>query len=240
MIRKWNNFIKESVDYKSIKSEIDKITNDKFGLPEVEKRRQLISIFENDLRLGNDNMIYKNQRPIGVLNHITKVLNLYTDYIYNDKSKQIKEFLDDNFTINAFNTKYSTDQWLDIEHYTRILFKKPIKEISEIILKTLDLYNSIEDEIEETGVPKRSKLSLNLEQISINSLDENTLEFFDAVERYSQVYLELGYDKDNLNVELLEKITDEVVALSSRVEDATGLKNTFVEFGDNLLVGFEF
>lgn len=229
MIRKWNNFIKESVDYKTIKIEIDKILNDKFGLPEVEKRRHLISIFENDLRLGNDNMIYKN--------HITKVLNLYTDYIYNDKSKQIKEFLDDNFTTSEVK---QVDQWLDIEHYTRILFKKTIKEISEIILKTLDLYNSIEDEIEETGVPKRSKLSLNLEQISINSLDEDTLEFFDAVERYSQVYLELGYDKDNLNVELLQKITDEIVTLSSRVQDATGLKNTFVEFGDNLLIGFEF
>lgn len=125
MIRKWNNFIKESVDYKTIKIEIDKILNDKFGLPEVEKRRQLISIFENDLRLGNDNMIYKN--------HITKVLNLYTDYIYNDKSKQIKEFLDDNFTTSEVK---QVDQWLDIEHYTRILFKKTIKEISEIILKT--------------------------------------------------------------------------------------------------------
>lgn len=195
----------------------------------LKKEGKLISIFENDLRLGNDNMIYKN--------HITKVLNLYTDYIYNDKSKQIKEFLDDNFTTSEVK---QVDQWLDIEHYTRILFKKTIKEISEIILKTLDLYNSIEDEIEETGVPKRSKLSLNLEQISINSLNEDTLEFFDAVERYSQVYLELGYDKDNLNVELLQKITDEIVTLSSRVQDATGLKNTFVEFGDNLLIGFEF
>jgi hypothetical protein len=224
MIKKWNIFIKESVDYKSIKDEIDKITNDKFGLPDTEKRRQLISIFENDLRLGNDNLIYKN--------HITKVLNIYTDYIYNDKSKEIKRFLEDTFI--------TSDQWLDINHYTKILFKKSIKEISEIILKTLDLYNSIEDEIEETGQPKRTKLSLNLEQISINSLDEDTLEFFDVVERYSQVYLELGYDKEGLNVELLQKITDEVVSLSSRVEDATGLKNTFVEFGDNLLVGFEF
>jgi hypothetical protein len=224
MIKKWNIFIKESVDYKSIKDEIDKITNDKFGLPDTEKRRHLISIFENDLRLGNDNLIYKN--------HITKVLNIYTDYIYNDKSKEIKRFLEDTFI--------TSDQWLDVDHYTKILFKKSIKEISEIILKTLDLYNSIEDEIEETGQPKRSKLSLNLEQISINSLDEDTLEFFDVVERYSQVYLELGYDKDNLDVELLQKITDEVVSLSSRVEDATGLKNTFVEFGDNLLVGFEF
>lgn len=224
MIKKWNIFIKESVDYKSIKDEIDKITNDKFGLPDTEKRRHLISIFENDLRLGNDNLIYKN--------HITKVLNIYTDYIYNDKSKEIRRFLEDTFI--------TSDQWLDVDHYTKILFKKSIKEISEIILKTLDLYNSIEDEIEETGQPKRTKLSLNLEQISINSLDEDTLEFFDVVERYSQVYLELGYDKDNLDVELLQKITDEVVSLSSRVEDATGLKNTFVEFGDNLLVGFEF
>lgn len=60
MIKKWNNFIKESVDYKSIKSEIDKITNNKFVLSDTEKRKHLISIFENDLGLGNDNLIYKN------------------------------------------------------------------------------------------------------------------------------------------------------------------------------------
>jgi hypothetical protein len=222
MIKKWNRFIKESVDYKSIKNEIDKITNDKFGLPDTEKRRQLISIFENDLRLGNDNLIYKN--------HITKVLNIYTDYIYNDKSKEIKRFLEDTFI--------TSDQWLDVDHYTKILFKKSIKEISEIIFKIVQFYHTIEDEIEETGQPKRTNLSAELEKISINSLDDDTLEFFDVVERYSQVYLELGYNKDDLDVKLLQKITDEVAALSSRIEDATGLKNTFVEFGDNLFVGF--
>lgn len=60
------------------------------------------------------------------------------------------------------------------------------------------------------------------------------------IRKWNNFIKESLYDKDNLNVELLQKITDEIVTLSSRVQDATGLKNTFVEFGDNLLIGFEF
>ena len=43
-----------------------------------------------------------------------------------------------------------------------------------------------------------------------------------------------------MNLELLQKITDEVYSVCGRISDSTGLKNTFIEFNDNLLIGFEF
>jgi hypothetical protein len=224
MIKKWNNFVKESVDYKSIESEIDKIINDKFGLPEVEKKRHLISIFENDLKLEDNNAFYNN--------HITKALNIYTEYMYNDKSKEIKKILEDIFT--------TSDKWLDTTYYTNILFKKSVKEIKEIILKLIDLYDDIKKDFNNDGYPKQSDLSKKVESICLDSLDDSTLEFFDVVESYSNLHIELGYDKDNLNLELLQRITDEVSSVCGRISDSTGLKNTFVEFDDNLLVGFEF
>lgn len=219
MIKKWNTFVKENVDYKSIESEIDKIINDKFGLPEVQKKRHLISIFENDLIINSEN-------------HITKALNIYTEYMYNDKSKEVKKFLEDIFT--------TSDKWLDTKYYTNVLFKKPIKEIKEIILKLIDHYNDIKKDFNNDGYPKQSDLSKKIESICLDSLDDSTLEFFDIVESYSNLHIELGYDKDNLNLELLQKITDEVYSVCGRISDSTGLKNTFIEFNDNLLIGFEF
>lgn len=43
-----------------------------------------------------------------------------------------------------------------------------------------------------------------------------------------------------MNLKILQKITDEISSLCGRISDATGLKNTFIEFGDNIFVGFEF
>jgi hypothetical protein len=233
MIKKWNNFIKESVHqdwnyyYNNIKKRLENIIE----TPDSEyengvngKRSDLLHIFENDLKLEDNNLFYNN--------HITKALNLYTEYVYNDKSKEIKDFLIGNFGDN--------DKWSDIRDYIVTLIKKNFKEISEIILKILDLYAYIKKDFNNDGYPKQSDLSKKVESVCIDSLDESTLELFDVVESYSNLHIELGYDKDNLNLELLQRITDEVYSVCGRISDSTGLKNTYVEFGDNLTVGFEF
>jgi len=234
MIKKWNNFIKESVYqdwdyyYNNIKKRLDNIieTPDSDYENSVSgKRSDLLNIFEKDLKLEDSEFVGYN--------HITKTLNLYSEYVYNDKSREIRKFLTDTFDKNI-------DRWSDIREYTIILIRMYFKDISKIILKMLDLYNDIKNDIDHTGYPKRSDLYKKVEVISSDSLDDSVLKLFDVVESYSNLHIHLGYDKDKLNLELLEKITDEIHSLCGRIKDSTGLKNTFLEFGDNLLVGFEF
>lgn len=234
MIKKWNNFIKESVYqdwdyyYNNIKKRLDNIieTPDSDYENSVSgKRSDLLNIFEKDLKLEDSEFVGNN--------HITKTLNLYSEYVYNDKSREIRKFLTDTFGENI-------DRWSDIREYDIILIRMYFKDISKIILKMLDLYNDIKNDISHTGYPKRSDLYKKVEVISSDSLDDSVLKLFDVVESYSNLHIHLGYDKDKLNLELLEKITDEIHSLCGRIKDSTGLKNTFLEFGDNLLVGFEF
>jgi hypothetical protein len=233
MIKRWNNFIKESVDhywnyyYDNIKKSLQKIIetpDSEYPDGVNEKKGDLLHIFENDLKLEDGN-------------HITKALNLYTEYVYNDKSKEIRKFLADTFGENI-------SKWSDIREYTTlwgaILIKKNFKDFSEIILKILDLYGDIKDDFNDDGYPKNTDLSKRVESICIDSLDDSTLELFDVVESYSNLSIQLGYDKENMNLDLLQKITDEVYSVCGRISDSTGLKNTFIEFGDELLVVFEF
>jgi hypothetical protein len=229
MIKKWNNFIKESVDhdwdyyYNNIKKMLEKIieTPDSEYVNGVSgKKSDLLSIFQNYLKLEDN---------ISINNHIIKSMHLYTEYVYNKTSREIKEFL-----IKSFG---ESDKWTD---HVLILNRKNPKDISEIIIKILDIYSKIKNDFEDNGYPKKQKISEEIEYVCINSIDDDILKLYDVCENSENVYIELGYDKDNLNIELLQKITDEVYSICGRIKDVTGLKNIFVKFGNNLLVGFKF
>lgn len=232
MIKKWNNFILENVDhylnyYNNVKKKLDHILN----TPDSEyengvngKRSDLIYIFENDLKLENNNVFSDN--------HIINVLNLYTEYVYNESSKEIRKFLTDTFG--------KVDKWSYIRDYTSILIKKNFKKFSEIILKMLDLYGQIKNDFDDNGYPKRSNLSEKIEYICINSLDQDIVEFFEVREEWNGVYVELGYDA-NLTVDKLHSVADELLPLKERIIEEEKLNHTELIFENqgNIIVIFE-
>jgi len=223
MIKNWNKFIKEGVEYDYIKKKLEYIIetpDSEYENGSKGKESDLISIFRNDLKLEDND-------------HITRALNIYTEYVYNDESKEIRKFLTDTFSKNI-------SKWSDIREYITVFMNKSFEESSKIILNLLDLYNKIKDDFKNDGYPKKSDLSKNVESICLNSLDDSILEFFDVVESHLNLYIELGYDKDNLNLELLQKITDEIYSVCGRIKDSTKLRNTSIEFGDYLWLYFEF
>lgn len=121
MIKNWNKFIKEGVEYDYIKKKLEYIIetpDSEYENGSKGKESDLISIFRNDLKIESSNAIHDN--------HIIKTLNLYNEYIYNELSKEINDFL-----INFFG---NIDRWIDIREYVDKLSKK----IKELLKNTQD------------------------------------------------------------------------------------------------------
>jgi hypothetical protein len=231
MIKKWDKFVNETLSYDSIKNRIDGISK----TPDSDyengvngKKSDLLHIFKNDLKMDSNNTnIHITD------NHIVKFLYVYMDEVYNDISKEIGYFINKKLSANPDNN------WYNIDRISSQISNKSINEIIDIILKVLDFYNKIKSQFIGFGIIE-TELKKEVYHITKMSIDENVLEFYDVIENYQNIYIELGYDKDDLNLEQLQKITDEISSVCGRITDATGLKNAFIEFGDNLFVGFEF
>lgn len=232
MIKKWDNFIKESIDlYRLSSDQIIKRINKITETPESEyengatgMKSDLIHIFSNNLRLRSG------------WNHIINLLLVYIDNSYNNKSREIKLFLTEYFSLKDDKD----NKFQDIRYFVIKLHNKSIEEIKELIFKLLDFYKKVKDEFDTNGTIKASKLSLELKNICINSLDDSILKLYNVYENSLGITIEFGYDSDNIKVDLLSRISDEIVSLCGRIKDETGLENTDINFNNYLLVGFEF
>jgi hypothetical protein len=101
----------------------------------------------------------------------------------------------------------------------------------------LDFYDEIKDDMGTDGYAKKSNTSDKLRQVCLNSLDDDILNFY-IIEDYNGINVEIGYPKP-MTVELLSRITDELISLCGRVKDVTGLINSDIEFREFIYVTFK-
>jgi hypothetical protein len=173
--------------------------------------------------------------------HIYRALFNYTESTYNEKSISIANYLHSKFVRNtglhdgSLPTLYTAISGKLIN-----LWKNNAEDIStikQILIDMLDFYDEIKDDIGTDGYAKKSNTSDKLRQVCLNSLDDDILNFY-IIEDYNGINVEIGYPKP-MTVELLSRITDELISLCGRVKDVTGLINSDIEFREFIYVTFK-
>lgn len=209
MIKKWDSFIKESVDFSNLKEEI-KLAKD---------NRHLDSIFDNDLK-SNDHW-----------GNLVRTLYNYCNYRNNELSKEIHDYLQGQLKESSL--------WSEGRNEFR---SKTIDEKKSLMLKVIDYYDKIKEELGPDGYPLQSKLNKDIESICDMSLvDDDILEFHEVEEDVHNLIVVLGCD-ENIKIDHFVKIADDLSSLCSRLEDAIGIKNKFIKFTEEntIRVGFHF
>jgi hypothetical protein len=142
----------------------------------------------------------------------------YAEWRYDDKSKSIDSWYTEHFN--------KLEGWVG-STWKENLRRKKYGTKSLILSQVIDLFNSVKDEFNDDVYPSQSELSKTIELISVSTLDK--LEFYECYETSNYVFIRIGCD-DNLNVSILEMISDETIPMCARIKDELNLKNDFIRF----------
>lgn len=206
MIKKWNNFIKESVDI-----DIDEIIKTIEDTDDIQ-----IDYFLNKI-------ISKG------FNHVLFYLFKYSNSL-SEESKEVVKGLRNilgpgiEYIISWVNNDYSL---ASISRLRQVIKEgKSLDEVKKTLLELLDLYKRAKSN-------DNSKVSFKerAEEVVKLSIDEDVLSVDSVYETYQYLIIKL-YFPEELNIKEFEKISDELSVLESRIYDETGLKNHSIEFSN--------
>jgi hypothetical protein len=209
MIKKWNNFIKESISEKELSELKDKSEN---------------FIGEKEM-----NILIKSESLDKIVGYLLK----YADWRYDDIAKEIANWYKDIFGV--------VEGWVG-STWDRKIINESYADKSLFISNSVDFYNKIKNEFDQSGYPEISKMSNGIETTCVSTLDK--IDFFEVYENHENVVVRCGLErKENINAYLLDEMADEIIPMCRRIEDEFNVKNYSMEFDDDenyltIILGF--
>ena len=172
---------------------------------------------------GNDKIKTLIKTPM--ISEIFEYILKYTEWRYDDISKEISDWYTEKFS--------ELEGWVGSRWQEKLLSKQYGTQ-ALILTNAIDFYIKVKDEFDDSGYPKISQLSKDMELIAVSTLDK--IEFYEVYETHSYVYMRLGRDTE-LNVDELEILSDEIIPMCSRIKDALNLKNESLTFDEEEAFG---
>ena len=172
---------------------------------------------------GNDKIKTLIKTPM--ISEIFEYILKYTEWRYDDISKEIS-----NWYVEKFS---KLEGWVGSTWQENLLSKQYGTQ-ALILTNAIDFYIKVKDEFDDSGYPKISQLSKDMELIAVSTLDK--IEFYEVYETHSYVYMRLGRDTE-LNVDELEILSDEIIPMCARIKDALNLKNESLTFDEEEAFG---